>query len=349
MKKKLKITTICAMVITMLLGILGGTSIPVEASGTSTPSIVITRIEVTPKGGQNSHLQVGYEFKNKPANTYTKISIMDSAGSVVSDTGNDTVTGDNDFAIGGSRFKNFADGKITVTFTIEDSTTYSVLASNTVERWVICNCMGNPIELYDTEAAYNADKDNKAKHNWSAPTESAAATCTSANKVQHTCARCGKVEDAASTVPALGHDYTSVVTKAATMEEEGIRTYTCTRCNDSYTETIAKLAGSTQTNPADPAVPENKPNTGNTPDSNTGEENDPETSTESTEPTQNNNSNNDSNNDSTQTSMAADNTTTQMTSPKTDEMNIPALLAGICIVAFCIAGYLGEVQKTKCF
>ena len=42
------------------------------------------------------------------------------------------------------------------------------------------------------------------------------------------------------TAPALGHAYTSSVTKEPTCTENGVRTYTCSRCGDSCTETISK-------------------------------------------------------------------------------------------------------------
>ena len=42
------------------------------------------------------------------------------------------------------------------------------------------------------------------------------------------------------TAPALGHAYTSSVTKEPTCTENGVRTHTCSRCGDSYTETISK-------------------------------------------------------------------------------------------------------------
>ncbi len=44
------------------------------------------------------------------------------------------------------------------------------------------------------------------------------------------------------TPPVHQHDYTSQVTKEATCSEEGIRTYTCAECGDSYTEAIEKTA-----------------------------------------------------------------------------------------------------------
>ena len=37
------------------------------------------------------------------------------------------------------------------------------------------------------------------------------------------------------------HSYSSAVTKAATCESDGVMTYTCSLCTDSYTEVIKAL------------------------------------------------------------------------------------------------------------
>ena len=58
------------------------------------------------------------------------------------------------------------------------------------------------------------------------------ATCTS----PQTCSVCN-----ATSGTAAGHSYTSKVTTAATCTAAGVRTYTCSKCSHSYTETIAKL------------------------------------------------------------------------------------------------------------
>ena len=42
------------------------------------------------------------------------------------------------------------------------------------------------------------------------------------------------------TIPALGHDYVGRVTKSATETRDGSKTFTCSRCNDTYTEVIPK-------------------------------------------------------------------------------------------------------------
>lgn len=64
-------------------------------------------------------------------------------------------------------------------------------------------------------------------HSWKA------ATCTT----KKTCSRCG-----ATTGSALGHNYTSKITKTATCTTTGTKKFTCSKCSKSYTEEISKLA-----------------------------------------------------------------------------------------------------------
>ncbi len=64
-------------------------------------------------------------------------------------------------------------------------------------------------------------------------------TCTSAGTIIYECTRCSETKT--SYPAALGHNYVSSVTKAATCEESGIRTYKCSRCSDSYTRKIEAL------------------------------------------------------------------------------------------------------------
>lgn len=70
----------------------------------------------------------------------------------------------------------------------------------------------------------------------------AGATCTSDGYTGDSyCKDCGvKIADGTA-IGKLGHNYTSRITKEPTTKEEGVRTYTCTRCGDSYTEVISKL------------------------------------------------------------------------------------------------------------
>ena len=71
-----------------------------------------------------------------------------------------------------------------------------------------------------------------------------AATCLSAGSYEEVicCAVCGEeMSRKTVTVDALGHDYKGVVTDEALCLVPGEMTYTCTRCDDSYTEEIAPL------------------------------------------------------------------------------------------------------------
>ena len=69
-----------------------------------------------------------------------------------------------------------------------------------------------------------------------------AATCTTAGQTGGTyCSVCGEQLTAPTIEPALGHDYVSVITTAATCTTAGVKTYTCSRCSDTYTEAIDAL------------------------------------------------------------------------------------------------------------
>ncbi len=68
------------------------------------------------------------------------------------------------------------------------------------------------------------------------------ATCTENGYTGDTiCKDCGTVMKKGVVLPAVGHVYESEVTKEPTQTETGVRTYTCTRCGDTYTEEIPKL------------------------------------------------------------------------------------------------------------
>ena len=68
-----------------------------------------------------------------------------------------------------------------------------------------------------------------------------AATCETTGKTEGShCSVCGTVLKAQTTTVALGHSWDSgKVTKAATCTTAGTKTYTCTRCKKTRTETIA--------------------------------------------------------------------------------------------------------------
>ncbi|MBQ7962811.1 MAG: hypothetical protein IJ289_09455, partial [Clostridia bacterium] len=47
-----------------------------------------------------------------------------------------------------------------------------------------------------------------------------------------------EIDGVAEVIPATGHDYSSVITSEATCCDDGVITYTCANCSDTYTETI---------------------------------------------------------------------------------------------------------------
>ena len=72
--------------------------------------------------------------------------------------------------------------------------------------------------------------------------EAVEATCTQPGLTEGShCSVCEAVIVAQEVVPAKEHNYKSEVTKQPTCTAAGERTYTCTRCEDSYTEAIPAL------------------------------------------------------------------------------------------------------------
>lgn len=66
-------------------------------------------------------------------------------------------------------------------------------------------------------------------------TENIPPTCTEDGYVRYTS---DKGDTKADTFPATGHDYQSEVTQRSTCIENGIKTYTCKNCGDTYTEDL---------------------------------------------------------------------------------------------------------------
>ena len=93
-------------------------------------------------------------------------------------------------------------------------------------------------------------------HNYSSDwTIDTAAACETVGSKSHHCTRCDSKKDITE-IPASGkHTWNNgVITKPATIAEEGIKTYTCTVCGVTRTETIAKLPMPTAT-PVPTATP----------------------------------------------------------------------------------------------
>ena len=73
-----------------------------------------------------------------------------------------------------------------------------------------------------------------------------AATCTAAGSTTYTCSKCG--DTYSETIAALGHSYgTATVTKQPTCAAAGTKTSTCGTCGDTKTESVAALGHSWDT------------------------------------------------------------------------------------------------------
>ena len=95
---------------------------------------------------------------------------------------------------------------------------------------------------YETESVSITITRSKCDHTHTEIRNQREATCKEEGYTGDTyCTGCDKLLETGEELAALGHDYQASVTKQPTTTEEGIRTYTCTRCGHSYTESIAKL------------------------------------------------------------------------------------------------------------
>ena len=69
-----------------------------------------------------------------------------------------------------------------------------------------------------------------------------APTCTSGVINEWRCKRCGEITKRGNQSKPLGHTYNEgVITTEPTISSTGVKTYTCTRCGDTKTETIPRL------------------------------------------------------------------------------------------------------------
>ena len=75
------------------------------------------------------------------------------------------------------------------------------------------------------------------EHTWDEGVITTQPTCTEEGVKTYSCTGCD--ETYTETVPALGHTWDAgTVTTAPTYKTEGVRTFTCTVCGDTYTEPV---------------------------------------------------------------------------------------------------------------
>ena len=95
---------------------------------------------------------------------------------------------------------------------------------------------------YETESVSITITRSKCEHTQTEIRNQREATCTQTGYTGDTyCADCNKLLGMGNELAALGHDYKATVAKQPTTTEEGIMTYTCSKCGHSYTQPIAKI------------------------------------------------------------------------------------------------------------
>ena len=95
---------------------------------------------------------------------------------------------------------------------------------------------------YETESVSITITRRECDHTHTEIRNQRKATCTQTGYAGDTyCTDCDKLLSTGKELAALGHDYKATVTKQPTTTEEGIMTYTCTKCGHSYTQPIAKI------------------------------------------------------------------------------------------------------------
>ena len=95
---------------------------------------------------------------------------------------------------------------------------------------------------YETESVSIMITRSECDHTHTEIRNQREATCTQTGYTGDTyCTDCDQLLRTGKELAALGHNYKATVTKQPTTTEEGVRTYTCTKCGHSYTQSIAKI------------------------------------------------------------------------------------------------------------
>lgn len=188
------------------------------------------------------HYVTGIEIVSKPDKlNYDLKQELDSTGMVVKAVYNDgTRTAVSDYTLQG--FDSKTEGEKTVTVAYNDFTAeFTVTVKHTHEYYSeitkqpTCSEKGERTYKCDICGDIYTEDIAKAEHDYEDTVVKP--TCTERGYTEHICKVCAdSYKD--DYIPALGHDHISQITKQVACETDGEKTFTCTRCGDTYTEAI---------------------------------------------------------------------------------------------------------------
>lgn len=188
------------------------------------------------------HYVTGIEIVSKPDKlSYDLKQELDSTGMVVKSVYNDgTRTAVLDYTLQG--FDSKTEGEKTVTVAYNDFTAeFTVTVKHTHEYYSeitkqpTCSEKGERTYKCDICGDIYTEDIAKTEHDYEDTVVKP--TCTERGYTEHICKVCADSYKDDYT-PALGHDHISQITKQMTCETDGEKTFTCTRCGDTYTEAI---------------------------------------------------------------------------------------------------------------
>lgn len=188
------------------------------------------------------HYVTGIEIVSKPDKlNYDLKQELDSTGMVVKAVYNDgTKTAVSDYTLQG--FDSKTEGEKTVTVAYNDFTAeFTVTVKHTHEYYSeitkqpTCSEKGERTYKCDICGDIYTEDIAKTEHDYEDTVVKP--NCTERGYTEHICKVCAdSYKD--DYIPALGHDHISQITKQMTCETDGEKTFTCTRCGDTYTEAI---------------------------------------------------------------------------------------------------------------
>lgn len=234
-------------------------TIPVATSKISNFNITFDKDEYSLKTGESTSISV-----SDPA-----ISVFGHWGSrfvFVTDTPDLTIADSTVATLSGS-ITGISEGDTTISASLYGLTahqTAAVKVHNCENHWddgkitTTPTCTKTGVKQYTCTICSETKTEEIAAlgHDYSSDwTIDTAATCETVGSKSHHCTRCDSKKDVTE-IPASGkHTWNNgVITKPATIAEEGVKTYTCTICGVTRTETIAKLPMPTVT-PVPTATP----------------------------------------------------------------------------------------------